>query len=151
MAFKCDILPEVAPCAHYTAQFNKLYLQKPLAAATSHLISLCTGSLYEAGLALLGFPRFLTSRQKADLTRESTPRRSRRGLSHQGNCLLCFCDVHWKSVHIQKLMSKETPVRHQPLLILMERTLKSCERQLITHVKRANPLIINRVFVSSLF
>lgn len=151
MAFKHDVLPELAPCAHYTAQFNKLYLKKPLAAASSHLVSLCTGSLYEAGLALLGFLRFLSSRQKADLTRESTPRRSRRGFSHQGNCLLCFCDVHWKSVRIQKLMSKETPVRHQPLLILMERTLKSCEHRLITHVERANPLSTNTGLVSSLF
>lgn len=140
-------------------QFNKPYLKKPLATATSHLVFILSRvAVWSRALSdSLGFCDFSIVGRKADLTGESTHRRSRRGFSHQGKCLLCFCNAHWKFVYIlHKLMWRKIQVGHHPLLILVERTLKSCEYWLITEVERATirlakPLIINTVFVSSLF
>lgn len=161
-AFKhVHLLPEVAPCACHKAQFDKLHLKKPLVTTTSHLVFVLhrvTG--WSRALSdSLGFCDSSRAGRKADLSGGSTRRRSRQGFSHQGNCLLCFCNVHWKLVYIpHKFLPKKIQGRHQPLLILMEKKkpLKSCEYQRIIQVKRAaiqlaNPLIINTVFVPSLF
>lgn len=69
-AFKHDnVLPEAAPRACYKAQFSKLYLEKPLAAATSHLVLiLCRVTVGSRGPSdSSGLCNFSKIGRKADL------------------------------------------------------------------------------------